>query len=60
MTSNVMPAASPNGQYTNGPVTQWGAICDWNGVGSNCGGYLLNHDLNPANDNSPTFLDKAA
>jgi hypothetical protein len=61
MSSNVTPATSPNTLYTNSPVTQWSAICDWNGVGANCGGYLLNRDLDPgSNDNTPVGLAVAA
>jgi hypothetical protein len=52
----------------NNPIQSWGAICSFNG--KNCS-WLLNRDLapspngfggtsDPANDNSPAFMDKAA
>jgi len=61
MTGNAVPPANNAANSTTSPVRAWGAICRWNNNASQCNGWLLKRDLDPAsNDNDPMWLQKAA
>lgn len=61
MTGNVTPPTNNAGNSTTSPVRAWGAICRFNGTGSQCNGWLLKRDIDPeSNDNDPMRLEKAA
>jgi hypothetical protein len=55
------PPANQIGNSTTSPIRAWDAVCDWVGNGSQCNGWLLKRDVDPAsNDNDPMWLEKAA
>jgi hypothetical protein len=57
----IPPPANQIGNSTTSPIRAWDAICDWVGNGSQCNGWLLKRDIDPAsNDNDPMWLEKAA
>jgi hypothetical protein len=61
MMGTLAPPTNNAGTGTTSPVRAWGAICRFNGNGSQCNGWLLKRDVDPAsNDNDPMWLEKAA
>jgi hypothetical protein len=57
----IPPPTNLLGNSTTSPIPAFDAVCDWVGNGSQCNGWLLERDIDPAsNDNDPMWLEKAA